>query len=142
MLELLSLPPTDPFHQHLVQILSAQISALLPLQESSGLWRTLLDQSTSSGSYVESSATAGFAYGILKALRMRLIVGDEYREAAIKAVKAVMGKVSPEGELTDTSFGTAMGHDLKHYLDIERTSMPYGQAMAIMALGEFLRVFI
>jgi unsaturated rhamnogalacturonyl hydrolase len=35
-----------------------------------------------------------------------------------------------------------MGRHLKHYLDIERTSMPYGQAMAIMALVEFLRVFI
>jgi len=35
-----------------------------------------------------------------------------------------------------------MGHDLQHYKDIKITSMPYGQAMAIMALGEFLRSFI
>jgi unsaturated rhamnogalacturonyl hydrolase len=35
-----------------------------------------------------------------------------------------------------------MGHDLQHYKDIPITSMPYGQAMAIMAFGEFLRVYI
>ena len=60
----------------------------------------------------------------------------------MRAVKAVLAKVSEQGELMDVSFGTAMGHTLQHYKDIDRTSMPYGQAMAIMALGEFLRVFI
>lgn len=35
-----------------------------------------------------------------------------------------------------------MGHDLQHYKDIKLTSMPYGQSMAIMMLGELLRVFI
>ena len=35
-----------------------------------------------------------------------------------------------------------MGHDLQHYYDIPITSMPYGQAMAIMALVEYLHVFI
>jgi unsaturated rhamnogalacturonyl hydrolase len=35
-----------------------------------------------------------------------------------------------------------MGDSLQFYKDIPRTSMPYGQAMAIMALGEFLRKFI
>lgn len=33
-------------------------------------------------------------------------------------------------------------NDLQHYKDIPITSMPYGQAMAIMALVEFLRVYI
>ncbi|KAK6606169.1 glycosyl Hydrolase Family 88 [Botrytis cinerea] len=116
--------------------------ALVQYQEDDGLWRTLLDQPADAGSYVESSATAGFAYGILKALRMRYIVGEEYQNCAIKAIKAVLGKVNDQGELLDVSFGTAMGHTLQHYIDIDRTSMPYGQAMAIMALGEFSRVFI
>jgi unsaturated rhamnogalacturonyl hydrolase len=63
-------------------------------------------------------------------------------EPAVKAVKAVMGKIDAGGELQGTSFGTAMGSDLDHYKNIPITSMPYGQAMAIMALGEFLRTFI
>ncbi|KAG9238684.1 putative unsaturated rhamnogalacturonyl hydrolase yesR [Amylocarpus encephaloides] len=142
MLELLNLPTNDPFRIHLIATFEAQCSGLLRYQEESGLWRTLIDQPLSEGSYVESSATAGFAYGMLKGLRMRYIQGEEYREAAFKAIRGTLGKVSELGELDDTSFGTGMGHDLQHYKDIPITSMPYGQAMAIMALGEFLRVYI
>jgi unsaturated rhamnogalacturonyl hydrolase len=142
ILELLDLPINDAFRIHLIDTLEAQCQALILYQEPGGLWRTLLDQPLDEGSYVESSAAAGFAYGMLKALRMRYIQGEEFRNSALKAIRAVLGKVSDEGELMDVSFGTAMGHTLQHYKDIDRTSMPYGQAMAIMALGEFLRVFI
>lgn len=142
MLELLDLPADDAFRVHLVDTLEAQCRALLQYQEPDGLWRTLIDKPVSEGSYVESSATAGFAYGMLKGLRMRILKGEEFRDSAVKAVRAVLGKISEDGELRDVSFGTAMGHTLQHYKDIDLTSMPYGQAMAIMALGEFLRVFI
>ena len=142
MLELLDLPANDAFRVHLINTLEAQCQALVEYQEPDGLWRTLIDHPVQEGSYVESSATAGFAFGMLKALRMRYIHGEKYRVSAIKGIKAVLGKVSDDGELLDTSFGTAMGHTLQHYKDIDRTSMPYGQAMAIMALGEFLWLFI
>lgn len=140
-LELLDLETNDPLRLHLLSILEAQCRALERLQDPRGLWRTLLDVPVEEGSYLEASATAGFAYGILKAVRKRYI-GKKYEAMGIRAVKAVLGKISTEGELLDVSFGTAMGHDLQHYKDIERTSMPYGQAMAIMALGEFLWTFI
>ncbi|KAF2094204.1 glycosyl hydrolase [Rhizodiscina lignyota] len=140
--ELLDLPPTDGLRMFLLHILNAQVSTLTRLQDpKTGLWRTLLDVPESDGSYVESSATAGFAYGILKGVRKRYL-DPKYEAVGIKAAKAVIGKISPEGELLDTSFGTGMGMNLQHYLDIERTSMPYGQAMAIMALVEMLRIFI
>jgi len=142
MIELLQLPMNDAFVVHLSTALNAQTAALLKYQDESGLWRTLLDHPVSEGSYLEASASAGFAYGMLKGLRLRLVEGDEYRDAAVKAVKAVLGKIDAKGELQEVSFGTAMGRDLQHYKDIPLTSMPYGQAMAIMMLGEFLRVFI
>jgi unsaturated rhamnogalacturonyl hydrolase len=106
------------------------------------MWRTLLDIPVSEGSYEEASATAGFAYGMLKAVRKRYISGKVYQESAVKAIKAVMERIDKDGELQEVSFGTAMGHDLQHYKDIKITSMPYGQAMGIMALGEYLRAFI
>ena len=66
-LELVKLPPTDPTYRILISTLTRQVDALLPLQDpESGLWRTLLVDSTS---YVEVSATAGFVGGILKAIR-------------------------------------------------------------------------
>ena len=56
-------------------------------------------------------------------------------------MKAVLDNVSPEGELLQVSFGTGMGDTLQFYKDIPKTAMPYGQAMAIMALAEMARRF-
>lgn len=134
------LPPNDPIRTHLLSTLTAQCLALTQHQDApTGLWRTLLDVDDS---YLESSATAGFAYGMLLALRKRYLVGPEYEEVAVRAIKAVLGQIDEQGELRNTSFGTGMGGTLQFYKDIKRTSMPYGQAMAIMALGEFLRKYI
>lgn len=140
--ELLDLPVGDAFRRHLIDVLETQCQALKRLQNGNGMWRTLLDVEESEGSYVEASATAGFAYGILKAVRKRYIRREEYKSVGEKAVRAVMERIGEDGELKDVSFGTGMGADLKHYKDIPLTSMPYGQAMAMMMLGEFLREFI
>lgn len=140
-IELLDLPPDDGVRLYLVNVLEAQCRALRSLQSEDGMWRTLLDVSEQDGSYPEASATAGFAYGLLKSIRRRYI-GKDYSDVALKAIKAVLQRINDEGELLDVSFGTGVGRDLQHYKDIERTSMPYGQAMAIMALVEFLRMYI
>ncbi|KAK3386188.1 Six-hairpin glycosidase-like protein [Podospora didyma] len=140
-LELLDLDESDPVGSHLRHALSAQCDALAPLQMPSGLWRTLLDVPEDEGSYVEASATAGFAFGILKAERKRYI-GKDHGPVALQAIQAVLDNIDADGELLNTSFGTAMGTTLQHYKDIPITSMPYGQAMAMMALVEFLRAFI
>ncbi|KAK2772106.1 hypothetical protein FQN53_004785 [Emmonsiellopsis sp. PD_33] len=143
------LKSNDPFRIQLLDILSAQCSALSKIQEPSGMWRTLLDHPANEGSYPEASATAGFAYGILKGRRKRYLSShpdrstvETYDTIAAKAVDAILNNISEDGELLDVSFGTGMGDSLQFYKDIRKTSMPYGQAMAIMALGEFARSFI
>ena len=78
---------------------------------------------------------------VIKGERKRDL-GGEFDEMAIRAVKGVLANISEDGELLNTSFGTAMGRDLQHYKDIPVTSMPYGQAMAIMALVEFSRRYL
>ena len=138
MIELLDLPPGDALREHLIDTLSAQCEALQRFQHASGFWSTLIDHPDS---YTESSATAGFAYGILKAVRKRYI-GREYRAVAEKAILAVLSAVDEKGELQNTSFGTPLGNDLEFYKQIPLTAMPYGQAMAIMALGEYLWTYI
>lgn len=140
-IELLDLSPEDAFRRHLLNTFEAQCSALKHLQEGDGSWRTLLDTPVNEGSYAEASATAGFAYGMLKGVRKRYISQD-YAAVALKAVRAVISRIGADGELKDVSFGTGIGHDLQHYKDIPRTSMPYGQAMAMMMLTELLRCFI
>ncbi|GAB7361355.1 hypothetical protein MBLNU230_g1411t1 [Neophaeotheca triangularis] len=140
-IELLNLPPNDALRLHLIDTLEAQCAALKRLQTPDGSWRTILDKPDSEGSYIESSATAGFAYGILKAERKRYI-GKEYKDVAMKALNAVVTRIDDKGELQDVSFGTGMGSDLQHYYNISRTAMPYGQAMGMLLLAEFLRSFV
>lgn len=137
--------PTDPITPHLLTTLHSQASTLSELQDpQTGLWRTLLDlpETAPYNSYPESSATAGFAYGLLSSIRHRYLPRTEFEKTAVSAIKGVLANVSEEGELLNVSFGTAMGSDWKFYTEIPRTSMPYGQAMAIMCLGEFLRGFV
>lgn len=139
-IELLDLPPNDFFRIHLTDTLLAQCSGLRKYQDVSGLWHTILDDD-GEDSYLEASASAGFAFGILKGARKRYINKD-FEDVAIKAVKAVISNIDTKGELQQVSFGTPIGDTCKFYKTIPLTSMPYGQAMAMMALVEFLRQYI
>ena len=137
-IEMLDLPPEDALRRFLIETLEAQVKALAQHQHESGLWRTLIDDPTS---YLEASATAGFAYGILKAVRKRYL-SAEYEAMAIRALKGVLAHINDDGELTQVSFGTPVFDTLQGYRDIPLTSMPYGQSLAILALGEFRLRFI
>ncbi len=124
--------PSPAVKRFLVELLESQVKALIPLQAESGLWHTLL---TDPNSYEESSASAGFAYGILKAIKMGLL-SDEYRDMAEKAVKGVIECIDEEGVVQKVSYGTGMGHDLDHYRNIEIIPMAYGQSLTILMLNE------
>lgn len=137
-IELLDLPEGDALRMFLVETFKAQVKALIPLQTENGLWRTLLDDATS---YEEAAATAGFAYGILKGVRLGLLPA-EYEEPGRKAALAVRRLINEAGELTQVSFGTPVFNTLQEYKDIPLTSMPFGQAMALLALLEFNYRFI
>lgn len=137
-LELTNLPETDPVRRILIDTLAAQVGALARCQAPSGLWRTILDDETS---YEEASASAGFAYGILKGVR-RGYLPAEFEAVGVRAARAICEHVSPAGELTQVSFGTPVFMSVDDYKKIPLTSMPYGQAMALLALGEVLYQYI
>ena len=69
-------------------------------------------------------------------------VSKDYADMAESAIRGVVANVNQDGELLQVSFGTAMGRDLDYYRQIPLTSMPYGQAMAILCLSEYLRVYL
>ncbi|MRT22877.1 glycoside hydrolase family 105 protein [Enterobacteriaceae bacterium RIT697] len=137
-LEMMNWPEQHATQRFLQQVLESQVKALSTCQHSSGLWHTLLDDPNS---YPEASATAGFAYGILKAVRKHYL-SPAYLPLAEKALCGVIGNIDEDGELKQVSFGTAMGSDLEYYRQIPLTSMPYGQAMALLCLTEYLRVYL
>ncbi|SMX51111.1 beta-galactosidase BglB [Actibacterium lipolyticum] len=121
----------------LAEVLKDQVNALLPLQDKSGMWHTLLDEPDS---YLETSATAGIAYGLLKAARLG-IGPSSWKDAGLRALNAVVASVDENGVVQGVSYGTRMGHDLQHYRDISIEPTAYGQSLAILALVEGCRAF-
>lgn len=133
LIGILDLPAGDAVRDHLVALLEIQCAALAERQRNDGLWPTLLDDP---GSYGEASATAGFAYGMLKAVRTGCLP-EKFRATGRRAARAVLARVGPDGALSDVSFGTPIFATRAEYAQVAITPMPYGQAMAILALGEY-----
>ena len=119
----------------LTQVLIRQVNSLEKYQNASGMWHTLIDDPTS---YVESSATCGFAYGILKGVHTGLLE-PKYRQLAQKALNPILGYIGPDGVVQQVSYGTPMGRESKDfYKNIPLRQMPYGQALAMLFLIECL----
>ncbi len=137
IIEILELKEGDFFREFLLTTLEAQVKAIGKHQDESGLWHTLINDETS---YLESSATAGFAYGILRAVHKRYI-GKEYEEIAFKAVKGLLKEINADGEVGHVSVGTGMGDTLEFYKNIGMTAMPYGQSLTVLCLTELLISF-
>ncbi|WWD16247.1 hypothetical protein CI109_100673 [Kwoniella shandongensis] len=132
------LKPEDPLYKYLVSVWKRQVDALVRCQDpKTGLWHTLLVDPTS---YVETSATAGFAAGIYMGIRQGFVSDPVYRQTADLALKGVIEQIQPDGQVANVSFGTGMGSNLQFYKDIAITPMPYGQALAMHALVEWQRL--
>ncbi|WP_407271192.1 glycoside hydrolase family 105 protein [Radiobacillus sp. PE A8.2] len=138
IIEMLDLQEGDFFREFLIETLNRQVESLAKYQHESGLWHTLIDDSSS---YLEASATAGFAYGMLKSVHKRYISKD-YEEVAHKAIHGLVKEINEQGAVEKVSVGTGMGDTLQFYKDIKTTTMPYGQSLTILCLTEYLRTYI
>ncbi|MFI3236548.1 MAG: glycoside hydrolase family 88 protein [Lachnospiraceae bacterium] len=110
----------------------AQVRALMDVQAQGGLWHTILDEDTS---YVEASASAAIAYGLLKGKRLHYI-SKAYDAGIEKALEALLACVDEEGIVDQVSYGTAMGWDREHYRNIPLCPTAYGQALMLLLLAE------
>ena len=119
----------------LLSTLETQAQALRALQDKSGMWHTLLNDPES---YLESSATPGFSYGLLKAARMGYLP-REYAECGLKGLEAICERIDENGILQEVSAGTCLSDSLDYYRNIPRSAQPYGQSMALLLLMEALR---
>lgn len=121
--------------RYLTEIFQAQASTLINLQDPSGLWHTVLDDTDS---YLEVSGSAAIAAGLYKGVRMGLLPG-EYRKCAERAVMAVCENIAEDGTVLNVSAGTAIGLDADYYKNVMIKPMAYGQSLVIIALSEALR---
>jgi len=120
---------------YLIATLVSQVEALEKYQSENGMWRTIIDDETS---YEESSATAGFCYGILKAVRLGYI-DKKYGECARKALSALTKRIDKDGTVLDVSYGTPVFEKAQEYKEIELCPMTYGQALVILCMTEGLK---
>ncbi|MBU5361084.1 glycoside hydrolase family 88 protein [Enterococcus raffinosus] len=134
IIEILELSKEDALSKFLLETLEAQVKALAEYQADSGLWHTLIDDPTS---YEESSAAAGFAYGILKAVHKNYLP-KKYEKVAYQAIEGLLAQIDENGTVQNVSVGTGMGDSLDFYKNIGITAMPYGQSLTVLCLTELL----
>lgn len=128
-------PCEESYKRFLGQLLTRQAEALKAYQEENGMWHTLIDDKSS---YVEASATCGFAYGLLKGVHTGLL-SQEYEAVAMKPLEQILAYTDGDGVLQQVSYGTPMGRkDKQFYKEIPLKPMPYGQALAMLYLLEIL----
>ena len=125
-----------PVKSILLSSLARQIEALKKYQDECGGWHTLVNEPES---YVEMSATSGFCYGILKSVRMGY-VGKEYLEVGKLGLASLLSNIDEGGAVQNVSYGTALKDNLDYYRNIKITPMTYGQALAVLAMSEGMKV--
>jgi unsaturated rhamnogalacturonyl hydrolase len=113
MVELLEVLPEDhPDRAAIIDLLRAHVRGLASRQSGSGFWHQLIDRNDS---YLETSATAIYAFGIARAVNRGWIDARAYGPAALLAWHAVTTKVNAQGQVEGTCVGTGMGFDPAFY---------------------------
>lgn len=125
--------PQGPVRRLILSTWQEQCKALLAMQDQeTGLWHTLLDQPDS---YLETSASAAIAYGMLKGARLGLLDAD-CRAAGEKALQGVLAQVAEDGTVGGVSYGTPMGWTQDFYRTIPIQPTAYGQGLTFLMLTE------
>jgi unsaturated rhamnogalacturonyl hydrolase len=134
---------TDP---EVAQIFRDHVEAIISAQEpDSGRWLTAMSHPDEPGNYLETSASALFAYGMARAYRYG-ILGDVARQVTQKAIRGVQEMIIDNGDgpiVTGVSVATdpwqlrspTGGED--GYLDVNlEDDVNYGVGAVILALIE------
>jgi rhamnogalacturonyl hydrolase YesR len=111
--ELLDVLPVDHAgYDFVMQQFKKHVAGLAQYQSGSGFWHQLLDRNDS---YLETSATAIYAYCIAHACNKGWIDPVTYAPTAILAWNAVTTKINAKGQVEGTCVGTGMAFDPMFY---------------------------
>ncbi len=106
------LPKNHPGYEFVMQQFKKHIAGLAQYQSGSGFWHQLLDKNDS---YLETSATAIYAYCIAHACNKGWINSVTYAPMASLAWNAVATKINEKGQVEGTCVGTGMAFDPLFY---------------------------
>lgn len=131
------LPSTHPHHAVIVAGYQKMMASLLKYQNSDGMWRQLVDRPES---WPETSCTGMFAFAFITGVKNGWLDAQTYGPAARKAWLALVGYLTPEGDIRDVCIGTGAKNDYQYYLDRERIVGDYhGQAPVLWCATALLR---
>jgi rhamnogalacturonyl hydrolase YesR len=109
---LMYLPANHPGRKFMLAQLKNHLKGLMSLQDGTGFWHQLLDKSDS---YLETSATAIYAYVIANGVNNGWLDPKIYAPAAILAWNAVNSRVNAQGQVEGTCVGTGLAWDPAFY---------------------------
>lgn len=113
MVDLLDvLPENHKGRPFIIQQLKAHAKGLASYQSGEGFWHQLLDRNDS---YMETSATAIYAYAFAHAVNKGWLNAKAFGPAAVLAWNAVATKVNAKGQVEGTCVGTGMAFDPAFY---------------------------
>ncbi|HVF82474.1 MAG TPA: glycoside hydrolase family 88 protein [Flavisolibacter sp.] len=139
MVELLDvLPESHPGRTKVLQQLQAHVKGLSYYQTGQGFWHQLLDKNDS---YLETSATAIYAYCIARAVNKGWIDAKAYAPVALLAWNAVATKVNDKGQVEGTCVGTGMAFDPAfYYYRPVNVFAAHGYGPALLAGAEIINL--
>lgn len=113
MCDLLDVLPKDhPGREKVLAQLRATLKGVAQYQSGSGLWHQMVDRNDS---YLESSATAMFTYGIAHAVNEGWISATTYGSIAQAGWCGLATKINAQGQIEGTCVGTTFAGDQTYY---------------------------
>lgn len=106
------LPEDHPGRKEILELLQSHILGLAARQSGEGFWHQLLDREDS---YLETSATAIYAFCIAHSINRGWINREAHAPMALLAWNAVSTKVNDKGQVEGTCVGTGMAFDPAFY---------------------------
>ncbi|MES2279010.1 MAG: glycoside hydrolase family 88 protein [Bacteroidota bacterium] len=133
-----ALPVNHPGRAEILAMLKKHAYGIAQRQDGSGFWHQLLDRNDS---YLETSATAIYAYCYARAINKGWLDAKAYGPAALLAWNAVSTKVNDKGQVEGTCVGTGMGFDPAFYCYRPvNTFAAHGYGPVLLAGAEIYRM--
>ena len=132
------LPGDHPQRTAIIELLRKHAAGLARRQHHTGFWHQLLDRDDT---YLETSATAIYAYCLAHAVNEGWIDAKAFGPVALQGWHAVQSAVNDKGQVVNVCVGTGMGFDTAFYAHRPVHVMAaHGYGPTIWAGAEIIRL--
>ena len=138
--ELLDVLPADhPGREQVLEALRAHIRSIAKLQSgTSGLWHQMLDKPDS---YLETSASAIFVYGLARSINRGWVSPVSYGSVAQAGWIGLTTRVNAKGQVEGTCVGTTLASDHVYYYNRPQSVYAtHGYGPVLLAGAEMIRL--